>query len=297
MSWTPVDAERHTGKADTPKKQKQWAAIANSVLERCVADGGDRKVCEGKAISQASGVIAKLHDELINYQYLTELSDSDVKSLQDTSTITIDVFRVGKWYHPKHGVIEGTQKMFNDFIDNWKKNVIGREIIFDQNHKPEDGGTGIVKNLFIDGDKLRATVELTNFGKDLIQNKGFRYFSPEYTSKYTSKDTNKEIKNVLIGGALTLRPFLTNLNPIVLSEDIKLDNYPSDAQQVQPIYNYELICGFIDIIKELAVSKYISVEDLKNFMLENLNNVPFASLSDFKQDLLTMLEDYKRIDI
>ena len=40
------DAERHTKKADNPKRQRMWAEIANSVL----AETGD----EGRAIREAN---------------------------------------------------------------------------------------------------------------------------------------------------------------------------------------------------------------------------------------------------
>ncbi len=300
MPWTYEDAVKHSKEANTEKKQKQWAAVANSVLERCVSNGGDQKTCEGKAISQASGVIKKLSDVSTNFYYLTDISDIKFLEEGDKKSAWIEIFREGVWTHPKHGVIEGTQKLFGDFINNWEQNVLGRQVAIDKNHNPDEGATGWIKDLKVFGDRLKAFVEFTPWGLDLIQNKGFRYFSPEYTSKYTSKDTNKEIKNVLIGGALTLRPFLTNLNPIVLSEDIKLDSYPADVQNmqtVQPIDNYDLICNFVDIIKELAISKYISIEDLKNFMLENMNKVDFTSLSDdFKTELLTVLEEYTEGD-
>ena len=32
MPWTAEEAERHTKKADSPKRQRMWAEIANSVL-------------------------------------------------------------------------------------------------------------------------------------------------------------------------------------------------------------------------------------------------------------------------
>jgi hypothetical protein len=51
MPWTPSDSSKHTHKADTPKKQAQWSAIADSVLSKT----GD----EASAIRQANGVIAK----------------------------------------------------------------------------------------------------------------------------------------------------------------------------------------------------------------------------------------------
>lgn len=51
MPWGKGDAKRHTKKADTPKKQKQWREVANSALKR-----GDT---EGSAVRQANAVVKK----------------------------------------------------------------------------------------------------------------------------------------------------------------------------------------------------------------------------------------------
>ncbi|HEX3339555.1 MAG TPA: hypothetical protein VHT68_10310 [Pseudolabrys sp.] len=51
MPWNAEDAERHTKKADDPKRQRMWAEIANSVL----AESGD----EGRAIREANAMVAK----------------------------------------------------------------------------------------------------------------------------------------------------------------------------------------------------------------------------------------------
>lgn len=50
MPWSPSDAKRHTKKANTAKKKKRWAAVANSALA-----SGDS---EGSAIRQANAVVA-----------------------------------------------------------------------------------------------------------------------------------------------------------------------------------------------------------------------------------------------
>ncbi len=51
MPWTPSDGPaRHTKKANTPAKQKQWAAVANSVL----AKTGD----DAQAVRTANGVLS-----------------------------------------------------------------------------------------------------------------------------------------------------------------------------------------------------------------------------------------------
>jgi len=51
MPWKPADAKKKTKKASTPKKQREWADIANRLLASGTPDG--------KAIQQASGVVKK----------------------------------------------------------------------------------------------------------------------------------------------------------------------------------------------------------------------------------------------
>lgn len=51
MPWTLSSGLKHTKKANTPAKKKQWASTANAVLKKT----GD----EGKAIKIANAVIKK----------------------------------------------------------------------------------------------------------------------------------------------------------------------------------------------------------------------------------------------
>ena len=51
MPWTSKDAKKHTHKASSPTKQRQWAHVADSALERGAS--------EGSAIRQANAVVAK----------------------------------------------------------------------------------------------------------------------------------------------------------------------------------------------------------------------------------------------
>jgi hypothetical protein len=50
MPWTPADATRHTKKATTAKKKRQFSDVANSIL----AKTGD----EGRAIREANAAVA-----------------------------------------------------------------------------------------------------------------------------------------------------------------------------------------------------------------------------------------------
>ncbi len=51
MPWKASDATAHTKKAATPKAQRQWSDVANTVLKAT----GD----EGRAVREANGVAMK----------------------------------------------------------------------------------------------------------------------------------------------------------------------------------------------------------------------------------------------
>jgi hypothetical protein len=51
MPWTPGDAKRHTKKANSPKKARQWGHVANDALEHGAS--------EGSAIRQANAVVKR----------------------------------------------------------------------------------------------------------------------------------------------------------------------------------------------------------------------------------------------
>jgi len=50
MPWKANEAKRHTKKASTPKKKRQWKDVANSAMARGAS--------EGSAIRQANAVVA-----------------------------------------------------------------------------------------------------------------------------------------------------------------------------------------------------------------------------------------------
>ena len=51
MPWGSKDATRHTKKASSPKKQRQWSHVANAALARGQS--------EGAAVRQANAVVKR----------------------------------------------------------------------------------------------------------------------------------------------------------------------------------------------------------------------------------------------
>jgi hypothetical protein len=58
MPWTPNDGPaRHTKKANSPVKKRQWSDVANSVRTREMAAGASEKVADASAVRTANGVV------------------------------------------------------------------------------------------------------------------------------------------------------------------------------------------------------------------------------------------------
>lgn len=56
MPWTVKDVDKHkTGL--TGRQKRQWVAVANSALERCLENGRNQEECETSAIRQANSVV------------------------------------------------------------------------------------------------------------------------------------------------------------------------------------------------------------------------------------------------
>jgi len=51
MPWKPTDATGHDKGANTPKRRRQWADIANSLYRKGVP--------EGQAVREANGVLKR----------------------------------------------------------------------------------------------------------------------------------------------------------------------------------------------------------------------------------------------
>ena len=56
MPWSPSDATQKTKTATTPKRKRQWADVADSVLKRT----GD----EGRAVRTANGILKRAAERI-----------------------------------------------------------------------------------------------------------------------------------------------------------------------------------------------------------------------------------------
>ena len=151
-------------------------------------------------------------------QHFYTLFDTHEIDLSSQSSI-IEVLKVGK-IHDRGLTI--TPTMLEDYVANWQAGVYGTELQVNLSHEREGEAAGWIKDLFIEGDVLKAKVEWTPLGQDKVSTKQFRYISSELAPNYPDAKTGKKIKNVFIGCALTNVPAVKGMAPVSLSENLQL---------------------------------------------------------------------------
>lgn len=136
----------------------------------------------------------------------------------------LEVLHAGIWEHPQYGQIKISEHDIDKFIQNFRDGTRKVDIAVDQEHMPEKGAAGWFKTLekVAEGGKikLKAAIEWTKLGKRLIKDGIFKYFSPEFDFDYEDQETQDHFENVLIGGALTNRPYFKSLAPVAFNENM-----------------------------------------------------------------------------
>lgn len=139
---------------------------------------------------------------------------------QSVPVTTIEVLRIGTI---QDRGLEITKKMLEDYVANFKANVYGTELQINFEHNRGGEAAGWIKDLFVDGESLMATVEWTSLGAQKISGKLYKFISSELAPEYPRFDTGKIVSNVFIGAGLTNAPALKGQLPISLTEKEKQD--------------------------------------------------------------------------
>ena len=143
-----------------------------------------------------------------------------------TKMSVIQVFRTGIWKHPIYGKFTITDDDLRAMVDNFKKyKKLPTELVVDFEHMSAVGNqvspaAGWVKDLEARDGKLLATVEWTDKAASMIKAKEYRFISPEWHMHAKDKESGKDIGPMLLSIALTNRPFIEGMQPVMLSEKL-----------------------------------------------------------------------------
>lgn len=167
--------------------------------------------------------------------YAHEFSEAD-KTLPEM----IHVAPLGKWEHPVYGEFEVTRDTVREFIQNFNNGIrkpklpitAGHDSMFGDEHE----AIGWMVELQEGVNGLYSKVEWTNDGQALLLKGSFKYFSPEWFTTYTDPADGKEYGHVLIGGALTNKPFFRELESVVaFSEHFIYSNFNESVMNLAEI--------------------------------------------------------------
>lgn len=139
--------------------------------------------------------------------------------LSEGQSPEIQILRVGKFDHPQYGNFEITNKVLSELKDNFDKRVRGIDIAIDYFHKADEEAAGWIKELYLSEDQseLWAKVDWTPTASKKLSEREVRYFSPEFAFKWQDPESKQTFNNVLLGGGLTNRPFVKEMEAIAAS--------------------------------------------------------------------------------
>lgn len=141
----------------------------------------------------------------------------------------VTLTRTGNFNDPRYGSFAITPDMLGQMVSNFDNRVLGQDVFIDVSHKPSDGAAGKVLKLSVESGRLRALVEWTPFGVDAIKQRGFTYLSAEYHEAWKDNEKQQPYGCVLLGAGLTVRPVISRLEPVQLSNDHDPDGFVRTA--------------------------------------------------------------------
>jgi len=180
MPWTWEDALKHKSGL-TEEKSKQWAAIANSVLKKCMADGGEESECAASAIRQANGVV-KANEGYHIYAKIQQdgVYEAKTRKYRGKNHLVIPVIMMVEGvHHGSHGPLYHSIQDLGKFPESWNgiPVVIDHPVIEGVNvsaNSPDIEDVGKVFNTYVkDNKKLAAEVwldeeKLQAFSKEVL---------------------------------------------------------------------------------------------------------------------------------
>ena len=175
MPWQTSDVNRFK-EGLTDAQKERWVEIANSVLDRCLSDGGSQSECEASAIRQASGSVDS--NENIKYmqkystlqKYINSNYQIRQEEHQGRTHWVVPVIMMRNGVHAgSHGPLLHDINELGRFPAAWNgmpivvghpKDSNGNDISANSPDVIERETVGRVFNTHVDGDMLKAEVWL-----------------------------------------------------------------------------------------------------------------------------------------
>lgn len=141
-----------------------------------------------------------------------------VELAEGAKTSWVTVTRTGTFTDPRYGSFDITPAMLAQMVANFEARVLGQDVFIDVAHDHSAGAAGQVLKLAVEGTRLRALVQWTEFGIDAVRKRGFSYLSADYHEDWRDNEKGLPHGVVLLGAGLTTRPVIKHLDRVQLAE-------------------------------------------------------------------------------
>ncbi len=129
--------------------------------------------------------------------------------------LVVQIFRKGKWQHPYYGEIIVNQKTFKNIMKNFNDPKNKNKLVLDENHEPEHRALGFFQKVYQEKNRLMAEIKINQRGANILSDGSYYYFSPEIIFDGKDDETGKPIKDLLQGGAVTNKPYFSNMKELM----------------------------------------------------------------------------------
>lgn len=138
----------------------------------------------------------------------------------------IQIFPFGHWSHPVYGEnaavvnYERAARYVKNFNDNVRRQDIATDYEHGEDKNKGSKASGWYRGMELRDDGIYGQIEFTDNAREEIKKGEWKYFSPLFVDLYEDAETGEVFEDVIIGGALTNRPWMKDMVPINFSEAV-----------------------------------------------------------------------------
>ncbi len=163
----------------------------------------------------------------------------------------VQLLKTGTFTDPRYGKFVITEKMLSEMVTNFKAKVRGIDPAIDFKHESEAEAAAWMLDLEVrPGQKdigLWAKPDWTGAGQKALSEKTYRYLSADFNQNYKDNEAGKSHGCVLLGAALTNRPVIKGMQPVIqLSEGDSMPEITPEQQVKLAALMKQLGCSSVD---------------------------------------------------
>lgn len=201
---------------------------------------------------------------------------------EDTRFI-YNLLPVGEFYDKRYGRVSITPEKIQQMAENFGK-CPAYEVPVKLGHSDGAKSPGKVIGVEAKPEGLQITMSVDSDTAQAINNKQYRYMSAEFDEDYHDKKTGDKVGAVLLGAALVNQPAHPYVSPLVLADDINLEQ-ERNGNTMNELEDLRLQ------LSDMKAQKAQIEAELKAEREESAKK-----LADLEASNKALLEEFKRIE-